>query len=101
MPQSVEDVRDEILSAASAVRAAARVDDDEWRSGVANRIEHMFAGITEVSDLRERAADCLRLYGGMGSFADVGTEAMAGAVNKLRVPLVRARTFALDQTGPR
>ena len=99
MPQSVEDVRDEILSAASAVRAVARVDDDEWRRGVADRIGRMFAGISEVSDLRERSADCLRLYGGMGSFADVGTEAMADVVDKLRVPLVHARTFGMDGTG--
>lgn len=96
MPQSVEDIRNDILSAAAAVRAAAKVDDDGWRSSVADRIETMFAGITEETDLRERAADCMRLYGGMGSFADVGTEVMADAVGKLRVPLVRARTFGSD-----
>lgn len=58
----------------------------------------MFTGVAEAADLRDRAADCLRLYGGMGSFADLGTETMADAVAvaKLRIPLVRARTCGID-----
>lgn len=94
--QPVEEIRDEILSAAAAVRAAARLENDEWRSGVATRIEELFTGVTEAGDLRERAADCLGLYGGMGSFSDVGTELMSDAVSKLRIPLVRARAFEAE-----
>lgn len=90
--QTVEDIRDEILSAAAAVRSAALLEHDEWRVGIADRIEGMFTEVAEAADLRERAADCLRLFGGMGSFADAGTENMADAVAKLRIPLVHART---------
>ena len=94
--QTVEDIRGDILSSAAAVRSAALLEHDEWRLGIAARIENMFTGVAEAADLRDRAADCLRLYGGMGSFADVGTETMADAVAKLRMPLVRARIYGID-----
>ena len=90
--QTVEDIRNDILAAAAAVRSAALLEHDEWRVGIADRIEGMFTEVAEAADLRERAADCLRLFGGMGSFADAGTENMADAVAKLRIPLVHART---------
>lgn len=92
---SVEDVRNEILAAVAEVRSVARDEDDEHRQHTANWLEEQFGGVTEPRELREASARALGLYGGMGSFSDVGTEKSHQAVRRLADALHRGRSWFL------
>ena len=82
-PRTVEAVRDEIVSAIAEVRAVARAEHDESRQMTADYLDAQFADITKVRALRAAAADAQALYGGAGSFSDVGSAESARAVDGL------------------
>lgn len=82
-PRTVEAVRNEIVSAIAEVRAVARAEHDESRQVTADYLDSQFAGITNARALRAAAADAQVLYGGAGSFSDVGTAESARAVDGL------------------
>lgn len=76
-PRTVEAVRNEIVSAIAEVRAVARAEHDESRQVTADYLD------TNARALRAAAADAQVLYGGAGSFSDVGTAESARAVDGL------------------
>jgi hypothetical protein len=92
---SVDEIRNEILAAVSEVRSVARNEDDEHRQHTANWLDEQFSGVTEPRELREASARALGLYGGMGSFSDVGTAASHRAVRRLADALHRGRSWFL------
>jgi hypothetical protein len=89
---TVEVVRDEILAAIEEVRTVARSEHDAQRKQAADWLGEQFTGVTDRGGLREAASNGLRLYGGMGSFADVGTAESAQAVDRLGTALRRGRS---------
>lgn len=94
-PKTMESVRDEILSAIAEVRAVARSEHDEQRTNTADWLVGLFVDVTDVHSLREAAASALSLYGGAGSFSDVGTAESHHAVSQLADTLRRGRSWFL------
>lgn len=89
----MEAARDEIAGAISEVRAVARAENDESRQMAADYLDAQFAGITDARALREAAANAQALYGGAGSFSDVGSAESARAVGNLWHALQSGRWF--------
>jgi hypothetical protein len=89
---TVEAVMDEILAALEEVRTVARSEQDAQRKHAADWLGEQFADVTDRRGLREAASNGLRLYGGMGSFADVGTAESAQAVDRLGAALRHGRS---------
>jgi hypothetical protein len=85
--RTVEAVKAEILAAIEQVRTVARAEQDEQRKHAADWLGEQFTDVADRSGLREAASNGLRLYGGMGSFADVGTAESAQAVDSLGAAL--------------
>jgi hypothetical protein len=92
---AVEAVRDEILSAIAEVRTVARSEDDTQRSHAADWLLELFVGVEDRRSLRATAAKARSLYGGTGSFSDVGTAESAHAVDRLAKGLRRGRSWFL------
>jgi hypothetical protein len=92
-PTTVEAVRDEIISAIVDVRTVARSERDEQRNKTADWLDEQFIDVTDGRGLREAAANALTLYGGAGSFSDVGTAESHHAVTQLAVALRRGRSW--------
>ncbi|MDQ0661590.1 hypothetical protein QFZ35_000088 [Arthrobacter ulcerisalmonis] len=90
---TVESVRDDIISAIAEVRSVARAEHDEGRNQTADWLDVLFAGVNDAHGLREAAAEASTLYGGWGSFADVGTAESERVVSNLWDALERARSF--------
>jgi uncharacterized protein DUF6966 len=91
-PKTMESVRGEILSAIAMVRAVARSENDGQRTNTADWLDGLFVDVTDVHSLREAAARALSLYGGAGSFSDVGTAESHHAVTQLANALRRGRS---------
>jgi hypothetical protein len=91
-PGTVESVRAEIFSAIAEVRTVARSEHDEPRNQTADWLDAQFGGVADARGLREAAASALALYGGAGSFSDVGTAESDHAVTQLRAALRRGRS---------
>jgi hypothetical protein len=94
-PKTAEAVRDEIISAIAEVRAVARAEHNEARNKTADWLDGLFVGATDAGNLREASARALTLYGGAGSFADVGTAESGHAVDKLAGALESGRSWFL------
>lgn len=94
-PRTVEAFRAEIVSAVAEVRAVARAEHDESRQMTADYLDAEFAGITDARSLRAAAADVQVLYGGAGSFSDVGAAESARAGDGLWDALQRGRSWFL------
>lgn len=92
-PKTLEVVRDEVSSAIAEVRTVARSEHDEQRNRTADWLDEQFVDVTDGRGLREAAANALNLYGGAGSFSDVGTAESHHAVTQLAVALRRARSW--------
>lgn len=90
--QSLEPVRDDIIAAIADLRAVARIEHDERRNHVADWLDGLFADVMDANGLRKAAAEALTLYGGAGSFADVGSTESARVVDKLAGTLERGRS---------
>ena len=90
---TVECVRAEIISAIVEVRTVARSEHDERRHHAADWLDGLFVDATDAHSLREAAASALSLYGGAGSFADVGTAESAHAVDNLLRALRGGRSW--------
>ncbi|QXQ09070.1 hypothetical protein [Paeniglutamicibacter sp. Y32M11] len=90
---TVESVQNDVAAAIAEVRSVARSEGDSRRGQVADWLEGLFHDATDRTALHVAAATALGLYGGMGSFADVGTAASAHAVDGLAKALQRARTL--------
>ena len=84
-PRTVESVREEVFSAIAEVGTVARAAHDPSRIMAADRPEGLFVEVTDRSALREAAASALTVYGGAGSFSDVGTAESHHAVTNLAV----------------
>lgn len=95
---TVETVRDEIISAIAEVRSVARAEHDQRRNHTADWLDEQFTGVTDPRTLRTAAAKALTLYGGWGSFSDVGTADSARAVDRLANALRRGRSLFLRNT---
>lgn len=93
-PKTIEAVRDDIISAIAEVRAVARAERDDRRNHAADWLDGLFVGVTDARGLREAAAEALALYGGLGSFSDVGTAESARVVDKLAGALQRGRSWS-------
>ena len=91
---TVESVQDDIIAAISDLRAVARAENDERRNHTADWQDGLFGRPLDADDLREAAAKALTLYGGAGSFADVGTAESARVVDKLGGALQRGRSWS-------
>ncbi|WP_457950042.1 hypothetical protein ACTAQI_05300 [Pseudarthrobacter sp. alpha12b] len=89
---TVEAIRDDIIAAIAALCTVARAENDEPRLMTADYLQSQFTGVTDARTLRAAAAGALSLYGGNGSFPDVGTAELYRAVNNLRTALQRGRT---------
>lgn len=85
-------LRDEILASIAGVRSVARAEDDTARESAAGWLDGLFADVTTRRELRTAAHQALTLWGGAGSFSDVGTPESAAAVDRLRTALRRARS---------
>lgn len=94
-PNTVEAVRAEIISAIKEVRTVARSEHDDQRSRVADWLDEQFMDVTDGRGLRGAAANALTLYGGAGSFSDVGTAESDHAVIRLGAALRRGRSWFL------
>ena len=94
-PKTVESVRAEIITAIAEVRTVAQTEHDESRKMTADCLDAQFADVTDARDLREAAADALSLYGGNGSFSDVGTAESHQAITNLAAALRRGRSWFL------
>jgi hypothetical protein len=92
---AVEAVRDDILSAIAEVRTVARSESDKQRSHATDWLHELFIGVSDRRGLRSSAAKALSLYGGAGSFSDVGTTESAHAVDRLAKGLRRGRSWFL------
>jgi hypothetical protein len=90
---TVESVQNDVAAAIADVRSVARSEGDSRRSQVADWLEGLFLDATDRRELHVAAATALGLYGGMGSFSDVGTAASAHAVDELAKALQRVRTL--------
>ena len=90
--RAVEPVREEILSAVAEVRAVACAENDESRTRTADWLDWLFVNVADARSLREAAASALALYGGAGSFSDVGTAESHHAITNLAVALRRVRS---------
>ena len=90
---TVESVRAEIISAIAEVRSVAHAEHDESRQTTADWLDALFADVTDARGLREGAADALSLYGGNGSFSDVGTAESHHAITNLAAALRRGRSW--------
>ncbi|MFJ6418256.1 DUF6966 domain-containing protein [Paeniglutamicibacter sp. NPDC091659] len=90
---SVDAVRDEIVSAIAEVRFVARSEHDEHRAHAADWLEEQFIDAKDGHALREASAKAFTLYGGMGSFSDVGTASSAHAVDRLAAALRHGRSW--------
>lgn len=93
--KTVEAVREEIMTAIAEVRSVAQAEQDESRQTTANWFDARFADVTDTRGLRVAAADGLSLYGGNGSFSDVGTAESHHAVSNLAVALRRGPSWFL------
>ncbi|WP_210063460.1 glycine betaine ABC transporter substrate-binding protein [Pseudarthrobacter sp. PvP004] len=91
--RNVDAVRDEITSAIAEVRSVAQLEHDVQRQRTADWLDKQFVGVDDAPTLREAAASALSLYGGNGSFSDVGTAESAHAVDQLGRALRRGRTL--------
>ncbi|GAA4896665.1 hypothetical protein GCM10025789_13090 [Tessaracoccus lubricantis] len=79
---------DGVRRAIEQLRDACAVDGDSRRASTADWLEGLFADVAGADALRRRAREALALYsGGTGSFQDVGSAAMAGAVDALYASL--------------
>ena len=92
---ALETVRDEILSAIAEVRTVARSESDKQRSHAADWLHELFVGVADRRGLRAAAAKAFSLYGGTGSFSDVGSAESAHAVDRLAKGLRRGRSWFL------
>lgn len=92
---TVESVRAEIISATAEARSVAQVEHDESRQTTADWLDAQFADVTDARALRASADDALSLYGGNGSFSDVGTDESHHAITNLAVVLRRGRSWFL------
>ena len=92
---TVESVRAEIIAAIEEVRSVAQAEHDESRTMTADWLDAQFSGVTDARGLRGAAASALALYGGAGSFSDVGTAESHHAVSNLAVALRRGRSWIL------
>lgn len=95
---AVEAVRDEILSAIEEVHAVAHSESDRQRSRAADWLHELFIGVADRRGLRATAAKALSLYGGTGSFSDVGTAESTHAVDRLAKSLRRGRSWFLHNS---
>lgn len=95
---TIEAVRAEIVAAIAEVRSVARSEHDEQRNHAADWLDALFFDVTDRRGLREAAATALTLYGGWGSFSDVGTSESANAVDRLAVALKHGRTWLLPNS---
>jgi hypothetical protein len=93
-PKTIEAVRDDVVSAIAEVRAVARAERDDRRNHTADWLDRLFVGVMDANGLREAAAEALTLYGGMGSFSDVGTAESARVVDNLAGALQRGRSWS-------
>ncbi|AIY02783.1 hypothetical protein ART_3184 [Arthrobacter sp. PAMC 25486] len=93
-----EAVREEIVAAIAEVRAVAKSEHDVQRNHAAEWFSELFIDVTDRCGLREAAATALTLYGGWGSFSDVGTSASAQAVDRPTVALKHGRTRLLPNS---
>ncbi|WP_420178728.1 DUF6966 domain-containing protein [Paenarthrobacter sp. TA1.8] len=91
--RTVDAVRAEITSAIAEVRSVARLEHDVQRQHTADWLDKQFIDVTDAHALRSAAAVALSLYGGNGSFSDVGTAESARAVDQLARALRRGRTL--------
>jgi hypothetical protein len=73
-------------------------EHDESRKMTADYLDAQVAGTTDARALRAAAAGALSLYGGNGSFSDVGTAESARAVEGLRWALRRGRSWFLKNS---
>ncbi|MCJ1697398.1 hypothetical protein MT349_16555 [Rathayibacter caricis] len=85
----------EIRAATDEVRTVARATGDSSRLGTAAWLDTRFAEVSNVPELRAAARDALHLWGGMGSFSDVGSTEAHHAVERLRLALRRALSWRL------
>jgi hypothetical protein len=90
---TVSSALNEIISAIAEVRRVAQAEHDEPRSFTADYLDREFAQVNDRRSLRAAASNALTLYGGWGSFSDVGTEESARAVGNLQKALHRARSL--------
>lgn len=99
---NVDAHRNEILSAIAEVRTVARSQHDEPRTHSADWLDELFIDATDEQTLRKAAASALTLYGGNGSFADVGDAESAHAVDRLRAALrpVGSTATGIGWRGP-
>ncbi|WP_336715146.1 hypothetical protein [Arthrobacter sp. USHLN218] len=95
---TVDSVRADIISAIAEMRAVAQEEQDEQRTRTADYLDQRFAGVTDRQGLREAAEGALTLYGGAGTFADVGTAESARAVVNLQEALHMARSRFVRNT---
>lgn len=95
---TVDSVRADIISAIAEVRAVAQAEHDEQRTRTADYLDQRFADVTDRQGLRDAADGALSLYGGAGSFADVGTAESARAVVNLQEALQVARSRFVRHT---
>jgi hypothetical protein len=89
-----EAIRDDTIAAVADLRAVARIEHDERRNHTADWLDGLFADVIDASGLREAAAEALTLFGGAGSFADVGSAESARVVDKLAGTLEPGRSWS-------
>ncbi|PPG91868.1 hypothetical protein C5C39_05890 [Rathayibacter sp. AY1F3] len=95
MDRTIPAVLAEITAAVAEVRDVARSQQDGARARVADRLDEMFAGATTRREVRAAAADALGLWGGAGSFSDVGSAEADHAVTRLYRALRAGRSWLL------
>ncbi|WP_426184209.1 hypothetical protein [Microbacterium sp. TWP3-1-2b2] len=84
MPTTAESLAT-IRDAVERLRVAARQDGDGRRADAADWLDGLFDGVESQRDLKIAVKESNLLFrGGMGSFQDVGTDAMHKAVERLR-----------------
>ncbi|PPG49038.1 hypothetical protein C5C24_14040 [Rathayibacter sp. AY2B3] len=95
MDRTTAAVLAEITAAVAEVRDVARAQDDTSRTRAADWLDGLFAGVTTHRDLRAAAAEALGLWGGAGSFSDVGSAEADHAVGRLYRALRAGRSWLL------
>ncbi|PPG34101.1 hypothetical protein C5C41_14250 [Rathayibacter sp. AY1E9] len=95
MDRTIPAVLAEITAAVAEVRDVARSEQDGARARVADRLDELFAGATTRRDVRAAAADALGLWGGAGSFSNVGSAEADHAIRRLYRALRAGRSWLL------
>lgn len=74
----------DVRRAVEQLRDAGAMESDARRASTAVWLEGLFADVASAEELEQSARQGLTLFsGGMGSFQDVGSATMAGAVDEL------------------